>query len=107
MESTIQQVTVYNLKREDIISAVADYIKKVTNKEVDKKQLEWCGQNSSGGFDFQIREKLKVETPKVHEKTISVDVFDIPKDEPAEEERTFISPVAPQVGKPKLMVRKK
>ncbi len=107
MESTIQQVTVYNLKREDIISAVADYVKKVTNKEVDKKQLEWCGQNSSGGFDFQIREKLKVETPKVHEKTISVDVFDIPKDEPFEEEHTFVPSVVPPSGKPKLVVRKK
>lgn len=107
MESTIQQVTVYNLKREDVINAVADYIKKVTNKEVDKKQLEWCGQNSSGGFDFQIREKLKIETPKVHEKTVSVDVFDLPKNESSEEEQTFVPPVISQNGKPKLVVRKK
>ena len=102
MESTIQQVTVYNLKREDVINAVADYIKKVTNKEIDKKQLEWCGQNPSGGFDFQIKEKLKHESPKAQEKSIAIDVFDIPKDEPGEE-HTFVPPA----GKPKLVVRKK
>ena len=106
MESTIQQVTVYNLKREDIVNAVADYIKKVTNSDVDKKKLEWCGQNSSGGFDFQVREKLKVETPKVHEKSMDIDVFEVPSLEEFEEEHTFVPPAA-LPSKPKLVVKKR
>ena len=107
MESTIQQVTVYNLKREDVINAVADYIKKVTNKEVDKKQLEWCGQNSSGGFDFQIREKLKVEPQRVDKRAVMVDVFEVPKVDEVEEEFTFTPPFSSPSATTKLKLKKR
>ena len=107
MESTIQQLTVYNLKREDVVNAVADYIKKVTNKEVDKKQLEWCGQNSSGGFDFQVREKLKVEPQKVDEKAVTVGVLEVPSVDEVEEEFTFIPPFSSSSVTTKLKLKKR
>lgn len=88
MESNTYQVTRYSLKREDIMSAVADYVEKVTGKNYDKSQLEWCGQNPSGGFDFQIKEHKAVGIALEKELVISepgVEVGEIV-------ENTFVAP---------------
>ena len=94
MESITYQVTRYNLKKEDIINAVADYIKKITNREVDKKQFEWHGQNTLGGFDFETKEKLKLQSAAAEE-NVSIDEFSMPEDTEEETENIVSIPVAP------------